>query len=201
MKGVLAVAIVIPLALILAWIGGSHLASPSFVFVLIADTAMIGAWLSRRQRIANSPKKLPVSNGWQGQSRGTATTLLGVGTVTLIGGFFYDAANPPNQYGLLFFSIAAVCLGLGIHRNVRVVRAFFGARWGVPINVLQFVLPLMAFTLDYAAELVSDQSTKWLLRFISVIPFVVLYVAVWIPLSRFKEPPPVPDEATIGRLG
>ena len=127
--------------------------------------------------------------------------MLITGAIALTLGFLYDAANPPNRYGLLFFSTAAVCLGIGIHRNVRVVHAYFGPRWGWRLNVLQFALPVIAFVLDYAADQVTDQGTKWLLRILGLIPFVFLYLVVWVPLSRFATGKPPTDETVIGKVG
>lgn len=165
---------------------------------LLAVTVVAGGWFITRRR---APRPSKVANVWQGQSRGTATALLATGAVAAGAGMLYEATNPSNRYGLLLFATAAVCLGIGIHRNVRVVRTYFGRRWGRILNVLQFLLPLFAFGLDYAAELTSEQETKWLLRFLAVIPFVFLYLVMWIPLARTTPEAPAVDDTRIGRLG
>ena len=203
MKRILAIGIVGLLGLVLLAIalGDPLAANRSRSWFLLGVTILVGAWLTARRRATLSSKRQPISSGWQGQSRGTATTMLITGAIALTIGFLYDAANPPNRYGLLFFSTAAVCLGIGIHRNVRVVQAYFGPRWGWRLNVLQFALPVIAFVLDYAADLVTDQGTKWLLRILGLIPFVFLYLVVWVPLSRFTPVTPPIDETVIGKVG
>jgi hypothetical protein len=182
-------------------LGDPLAANRSRAWLLLGVTILVGAWLTAQRRATGSSKRQPISGGWQGQSRGTATTMLITGAIALTFGFLYDAANPPNRYGLLFFSTAAVCLGIGIHRNVRVVHAYFGPSWGWLLNVLQFALPVIAFVLDYAAELVTDQGTKWLLRILGLIPFAFLYLVIWVPLSRFTPGTPPEDKTVIGKLG
>lgn len=203
MKRILAIGIVglLGLVLLALALGDPLAANRSRAWFLLGVTILVGAWLTAQRRAMRSSKRPPISGGWQGQSRGTATTMLITGAIALTLGFLYDAANPPNRYGLLFFSTAAVCLGIGIHRNVRVVHAYFGPRWGWLLNVLQFALPVIAFVLDYAAELVTDQGTKWLLRILGLIPFVFLYLVIWVPLSRFTPGTPPLDETVIGKLG
>jgi hypothetical protein len=202
-KRILAIGIVGLLGLILLALALTDTlpANRSRAWFLLSVALLVGVWLAARHRPTPSSKRQPISSGWQGQSRGTATTLLVTGAIALALGFLYDAANPPNRYGLLFFSTAAVCLGVGIHRNVRVVHSYFGPRWGGILNVLQFVLPAIAFVLDYAAELVTDQGTKWLLRVLGLIPFVFLYLVMWVPLSRYTPGTPPLDETTFGKLG
>jgi hypothetical protein len=189
------------LVLLALALGDPLAANRSRAWFLLGVTILVGAWLTARRRATRSSKRQPISSGWQGQSRGTATTMLITGAIALTFGFLYDAANPPNRYGLLFFSTAAVCLGIGIHRNVRVVHAYFGPHWGWLLNVLQFALPVIAFVLDYAADLVTDQGTKWLLRTLGLIPFVFLYLVIWVPLWRFTPATPPLDETVTGKLG
>jgi hypothetical protein len=202
-KRILAIGIVglLGMVLLALALGDPLPANRSRAWFLLGLALLVGVWLTARQHATRSSKRQPISSGWQGQSRGTATTLLVTGAIAMTFGFLYDAANPPNRYGLLFFSTAAVCLGIGIHRNVRVVHSYFGPGWGGLLNVLQFVLPAIAFVLDYAAELVTDQGTKWLLRVLGVIPFVFLYLVMWVPLSRFTPGTPPVDETTFGKLG
>jgi len=202
-KRILAIGIVGLLGLVLLALAlGDPLAANRFrAWFLLGVTILVGAWLTARRRATHSSKRQPISSGWQGQSRGTATTLLITGAIALALGFLYDAANPPNRYGLLFFSTAALCLGIGIHRNLRVVHAYFGPHWGWLLNLLQFALPVIAFALDYAADLVTDQGTKWLLRILGLIPFVFLYLVMWVPLSRLTPVTPPLDETVVGKVG
>lgn len=197
MKRVLAIAITGLLGAVL--VGVVQGISPVMAWLLLAAAVVACGWLVTRSR----PHLSIATNGaWQGQSRGTATVLVIVGTLALVAGMLYEAGNPPNQYGLILFAIASLCLGIGIHRNPRVVTAYFGRPWGWVLNGLQFVLPLVAFALDYAASAAGDQGTKWPLRFLAVIPFLFLYLAIWIPLARLELPTaPRNEESTLGRVG
>ncbi len=176
-------------------------AARSRAWLLLGVTVLTAGYFVTRRLVPARSISRQVADPWQGQSRGTATTLLVTGAIALIVGFIYDATNPPNHYSLLFFATATTCLGVGIHRNLKVVRAYFGAGLGSVLNVLQFALPLIAYALDYAGDLQTDQGTRWLLRGLGVIPILFLYLVMWVPLSRVTPAAPVLDETTIGKLG
>ncbi len=203
MKRPLAIAIAGLLGMVILGIalGDPSAADRSRAWLLLGVTALAAGYFVTRRLVPPQSIRRQVAGAWQGQSRGTATTMLITGAIALVVGFVYDATNPPNHYSLLFFATATMCLGVGIHRNVKVVRAYFGAGWGSLMNVLQFILPLIAFALDYAADLQTDQGARWFPRGLGVIPIVFLYLVMWVPLSRYTPAAPAVDERTIGQLG
>ena len=137
----------------------------------------------------------PGANPWQSQSRGCATALLGVGSGLIVLSLFFGTLGGPPIVGLWMYAVGAIFVGVGIHRNIRVLRAYFGSPRGDFLFVLQMLAPLIAWGIDAAGETSSSSSMRLLFRFLSLLPFLAVWILIWLPLSKADES--IPDHTRI----
>ena len=132
---------------------------------------------------------------WQSQNRGCATTLVGVGSGLIVVGLLFETLAGPPIVGLWIFAVGAIFVGVGIHRNIRVLRAYFGSPRGDFLFVLQTLAPLVAWGIDAVGETSSNGSMRLLFRFLSLLPFMAVWILIWVALGKAHES--IPDQTRI----
>jgi hypothetical protein len=134
-------------------------------------------------------KQLPVlgADPWQGQNRGCANALVGVGAALIVLSLLFETLGGPPIGGLWIFAIGAIFVGVGIVRNVRTLRAHFGRPRGDLLLLLEILAPFVAWGIDAAGEASSDGSKRFLFRLLSLVPFLAVWLFIWVPLSRAHE--------------
>jgi len=132
---------------------------------------------------------------WQSQNRGCAAALLGVGSGLIVLGLVFETLGGPPIAGLWIFAIGAIFVGVGIHRNIKVLRAYFGSPRGDFLFLLQTLAPFVAWGIDVVGETSSNSSMRLLFRFLSLLPFLAVWILVWLPLSKAHES--IPDQTRI----
>ena len=135
------------------------------------------------------------SDPWQSQNRGCSTALLAVGSGLIVLSLLFETLGGPPIVGLWMYAVGAIFVGVGIHRNIRVLRAYFGSPRGDFLFVLQTLAPLIAWGIDAAGETSSSSSIRLLFRFLSLLPFLAVWILIWLPLSRARES--IPDQTRI----
>jgi hypothetical protein len=133
--------------------------------------------------------RTPGTDPWQSQNRGCATALLGVGSGLIILGLLFETVGGPPIVGLWIFAVGAIFVGVGIHRNIRVLRGYFGSPRGDFLFVLQSLAPIIAWGIDAVGETSSNSSLRLLFRFLSLLPFLAVWLLIWLPLSKAHENP------------
>jgi hypothetical protein len=133
------------------------------------------------------PMRAPGTDPWQSQNRGCATALLGVGSGLIVLGLLFETLGGPPIAGLWVYAIGAIFVGVGIHRNIRVLRAYFGSPRGDFLFLLQTLAPLIAWGIDAMGETSSNSSMRLLFRFLSLLPFLAVWMLIWLPLSKAQE--------------
>jgi hypothetical protein len=132
---------------------------------------------------------------WQSQNRGCANTLVAVGSGLIVIGLLFQTLAGPPIVGLWIFAVGAIFVGVGIHRNIRVLRAYFGSPRGDFLFVLQTLAPLIAWGIDAQGETSSNSSMRLLFRLLSLLPFMAVWIVIWVPLSKAHES--IPDQTRI----
>jgi len=132
---------------------------------------------------------------WQSQNRGCATALLGVGSGLIVLSLLFETLGGPPIVGLWIYAVGAIFVGVGIHRNIRVLRGYFGSPRGDFLFVLQTLAPLIAWGIDAAGETSSNSSMRLLFRFLSLLPFLAVWLLIWLPLGKVHES--IPDQTRI----
>ena len=139
--------------------------------------------------------RTPGTDPWQSQNRGCATALLGVGSGLIVLSLLFETFGGPSIVGLWIFAVGAIFVGVGIHRNIRVLRAYFGRPRGDFLFVLQTLAPLIAWGIDAVGETSSNSSMRLLFRFLSLLPFLAVWILIWVPLGKAHES--IPDQTRI----
>ncbi len=141
------------------------------------------------------PSRVVGADPWQAQNRGCTTALVGVGSALIVVGLVFETLGGPHIVGLWMFAVGAIFVGVGIHRNIKVLRGYFGSPRGDLLFVLQGLAPLVAWGIDAAGETSSSSSMRLLFRFLSLIPFLAVWLLIWLPLSKAHES--LPDQTRI----
>lgn len=139
--------------------------------------------------------RTPGTDPWQSQNRGCATALVGVGSGLIVLGLLFETLGGPPIVGLWVYAIGAIFVGVGVHRNIRALRAYFGSPGGDFLFVLQTLAPLIAWGIDAIGETSSNSSMRLLFRFLSLLPFLAVWILIWLPLSKAHES--IPDQTRI----
>jgi hypothetical protein len=124
---------------------------------------------------------------WEGQSRGCAMALVGTGAVLMLLAFVIDSIGSPAWIGMVLFDVGSLLAGLGLHRNLRVLQAYFGKARGSLLTLYSYVAPFLAIALDTVAEMSNDPTSRVAFRFLSVLPLFLEWVVIWLPLSKIGE--------------
>ena len=141
------------------------------------------------------PTRVVGTDPWQSQNRGCATALLGVGSGLIVLSLLFETLAGPPIVGLWVYAVGAIFVGVGIHRNIKVLRSFFGSPRGDFLFVLQTVAPVIAWGIDLAGETSSNSAVRLLFRFLSLLPFLAIWILIWLPLSKAHES--IPDQTRI----
>jgi hypothetical protein len=118
-----------------------------------------------------------------------------VGSGLIVLGLLFETLAGPPIVGLWIFAVGAIFVGVGIHRNIRVLRAYFGRPRRDFLFVLQTLAPLIGSGIDAVGETSSNSSMRLLFRFLSLLPFLAVWILIWLPLSKAHES--IPDQTRI----
>jgi len=149
----------------------------------------------REGELVGRQTRAPGMDPWQSQNRGCATALLRVGLGLIVLGLLFETLGGPAIAGLWIFAVGAIFVGVGIHRNMKVLRAYFGSPRGDFLFLLQTLAPLIAWGIDALGETSSNSSLRLLFRFLSLLPFMAVWILIWVPLSKAHES--IPDQTHI----
>jgi hypothetical protein len=131
---------------------------------------------------------------WVGQSRRDSMTLIAIGVVLMAAGTLGDALSHARTIPtVLLFGAGSISLGLGLVRRHIVLVLYFGKVRAAWLEVLQIITVIAAYALAVAGELSADPETRLLYRVLSLIPFALHFVVVWLPLIRAQEQPVLPE--------
>jgi hypothetical protein len=131
--------------------------------------------------------RAPGTDPWQSQNRGCATALVGAGSGLIVLSLLVETLGGPPIVGLWIFAVGAIFVGVGIHRNIKVLRAYFGSPRGDFLFVLQTLAPLIAWGIDAVGETSPNGATRLAFRFLSLLPFLAVWILIWLPLSKARE--------------
>ena len=131
-------------------------------------------------------KQPPVlgADPWQNQNRGCANALVGVGAALIVLSLVFETLGGPPIGGIWLFLVGAIFVGVGIIRNIQTLRAHFGRPRGDLLLLLEIVAPFVAWGIDVTGETSSGGSTRFLFRLLSLVPFLAVWIFIWVPLSR-----------------
>lgn len=158
-----------------------------FVSLLASFAIAIGARV-RKTRL-DEEKQLALSgpSPWLGQSRVTSLLLIGSGAALMLVGTVADGSGRRNLAGVLLFAWGSIALGMGLFRRHTVLVYYLGrtrARW---LEVVQVTTAITAYGLVTAAEFAADADQRFTLRLLSLIPFALHFLLVWLPLAKAEE--------------
>jgi hypothetical protein len=85
---------------------------------------------------------------------------------------------------LWLFMGGSVILGVALPRSPKVLMTYFGDRGGRARFLLEIFALVAAYALDVAGELSADPPARLAAKLASLIPWVVVFVLVWLPLAR-----------------
>ena len=131
---------------------------------------------------------------WVGQNRRDSMTLVVLGVAMMAVGTLGDALSHVRTIPtVLLFGAGSISLGLGLVRRHTVLVLYFGKLRAAWLEVLQIITVIAAYGLAIAGELSADPGTRLLYRLLSLIPFALHFVVVWLPLIRAQEQLVLPE--------
>jgi hypothetical protein len=113
--------------------------------------------------------------------------LIAGGALLMVGGAIADEVGHLRIVGLWLSSTGSILLGLGLLRRHTVLVVYFGkskARW---MEVIQITTAIVAYGLTAAGDLSNDPESRLTLRVLSLIPFALHFLLVWLPITRSQE--------------
>ena len=138
----------------------------------------------RRQLAAHGPSP------WLGQSRRSSLTLIAVGAVAMLVGIAGDTTGPvSNWIAILIYYSGSIMLGIGLFRRHTVLVLYLGRRRARWLEVLQVSTAFAAYGLAAAGEFSQDPGQRLSFRLLSLIPFGLHFLFVWIPIMKAQERP------------
>jgi hypothetical protein len=136
----------------------------------------------RRQLAAKGPSP------WLGQSRRSSLSLIAIGAVAMVVGMAADGPGPTTALtSTLFFYAGSIMLGIGLFRRHTVLVHYLGRRRAGWLEVIQVSAAFVAYGLAISAEFSHDPGQRLAFRLLSLIPFGIHFLFVWVPLMKAQE--------------
>jgi hypothetical protein len=149
-----------------------------------------------RTTLADEERQLAIQgpSPWIGQSRRSSLTLIGVGAVLMLTGMALDpVSRAANTAGILLFGWGSIMLGMGLFRRHNVLVHYLGKARARRLEVVQVSAGLLAYGLAAAGEFSTDSQQHLALRLLSLIPFGLHFLFVWVPLAKAQERTALPE--------
>ena len=180
--GLLVAAVLLP---DLAW-GG--------LLLLIGLFTMFGQAISARVRKTTEEERRQLAakgpSPWLGQSRRSSLSLIAIGAVAMVVGMAADGPGPTTALtSTLFFYAGSIMLGIGLFRRHTVLVHYLGRRRARWLEVIQVSAAFVAYGFAISAEFSHDPGQRLAFRLLSLIPFGLHILFVWIPLMKAQERP------------
>jgi len=168
------------------------------VLLFASLMAMFGIAIRARARktVADEERQLALHgpSAWLGQSRRSSLALIGIGAVAMLVGAAGDGSGRTSSpLAILVFSGGSIMLGMGLFRRHTVLKHYLGrsrARW---LEVVQISTAFLAYGLAISGDFLSDPQERLAFHLLSVLPFAIHFVVVWIPLAKAQERPLLPE--------
>lgn len=141
----------------------------------------------RRQLITQGPSP------WLGQSRAGSLALIALGAVAMLSGTVGDAEGKARAAAILLVAFGSFMLGLGLFRRHTVLVLYLGQRRARWAEVVQVSLAVLAYALVAGGEFFNDPSPRLTWRLVSLVPFALHVLFVWVPLAKAQERQLLPE--------
>lgn len=131
---------------------------------------------------------------WLGQSRRSSLLLIGIGAAFMLIGVALDpVSRGASTAGMFVFAWGSIMLGMGLFRRHTVLVHYLGKARARRLELVQISSAFLAYGLAAAGEFSSDREGRLAFRLLSLIPFGLHFLLVWVPLSRAEERPILPE--------
>jgi len=167
-----------------------------FASSLLSSFAIaIWAWRQKTRRDDESQLAATGPSPWLGQNRSNSLALIVLGGLVMLLATLWDAVQPhPHAWGGLLVGWGSIMLGMGLFRRYTALIHYLGrtrARW---LEVFQVATAIVAYALVTASEIATDAGQRLALRVLSLVPFALHFIVVWLPMARAQERSLMPEE-------
>lgn len=165
-----------------------------FLSLLAMFLVAIGS-RARQTRLAEQ-REMSISgpSPWLGQSRRSSLALIGSGAGLMLVATALDLGRHAGTLaGTALFAWGSIMLGIGLFRRHTVLVVYLGSRRARWLEVLQVTAGFVAYGFIATGEFSRDSEQRLAFRLLSLVPFALQFLFVWVPLTKAQERPVLPE--------
>jgi hypothetical protein len=155
------------------------------------------AIVARTRQTRREEERQLASSGpspWIGQSRRSSLALIGAGCAMIVVAIAVDSNAPAARVtSQALFGWGSIMLGIGLFRRHTVLVLYLGRLRARRLEFVQVLTAFTAYGLALVGEFASQRETRLEFHMLSLIPFALHFLLVWVPLAKAQERAILPE--------